>query len=229
VRMSRHPNPIRSARPTRSLQFAVCSPSPESHPSLCRLIFACHAGHDDRVLETLLLIASVRAADTARTGIVLAALWGHVLDVVGSRAIARRIQRLSTFALRRRLLPFATLCCSQRARKSNVSDRHCCRRTPRLMSTTLKARRLRDGQLPIVGGHEGCTHHHVRGCNVKRIQAAREQRGDVSAWTSRPIHRTLIMIGSFACGSALCSTPTRSVTHALRIGAGRSIVTKASR
>src|SRR5450759_2011896 len=115
--MSRHPNPIRSARPTRSLQFAVCSPSPESHPSLCRLIFACHAGHDDRVLETLLLIASVRAADTTRTGIVLAALWGHVLDVVGSRAIARRIQRLSTFALRRRLLPFATLCCSQRARK----------------------------------------------------------------------------------------------------------------
>jgi hypothetical protein len=113
--------------------------------------------------------------------------------------------------------------------KSNVSDRHCCRRTPRLMSTTLKARRLRDGQLPIVGRHEGCTHHHVRGCNVKRIQAAREQRGGVSAWTSRPIHHTLIMTGSFACGSALCSTPTRSVTHALRIGAGRSIVTKASR
>src|SRR5438105_9688935 len=33
------------------------------------------------------------------------------------------------------------------------------------------------------------------------------------------------MTGSFACGSALCSTPTRSVTHELRIGAGRSIVT----
>src|SRR6202162_2190200 len=47
----------------------------------------------------------------------------------------------------------------------------------------------------------------------------------VSAWTSRPINRTLLMTGSFVCGSALCSTPTRSVTHELRIGAGRSIVT----
>ena len=33
------------------------------------------------------------------------------------------------------------------------------------------------------------------------------------------------MTGSFVCGSALCRTPTRSVIHGLRIGAGRSILT----
>src|ERR1700674_4162438 len=47
----------------------------------------------------------------------------------------------------------------------------------------------------------------------------------VSTWTSRPTNRTLFMTGSFACGSALCSPSTRSVTHDLRIGVGRSIVT----
>jgi hypothetical protein len=40
---------------------------------------------------------------------------------------------------------------------------------------------------------------------------------------------SLLMTGSFACGSALCSAPTRSVTHELRIGAGRSILTNSGR
>ena len=47
----------------------------------------------------------------------LAALCGRVLDVAGSRVITRRIRRFSTFALCRRLLPFAALCCTERARK----------------------------------------------------------------------------------------------------------------
>jgi len=40
-----------------------------------------------------------------------------VLDVAGSHAITRRISRFSTFALCRGLLPFAALCCTERARK----------------------------------------------------------------------------------------------------------------
>jgi hypothetical protein len=48
---------------------------------------------------------------------------------------------------------------------------------------------------------------------------------DRSAWTSGPTNRTLLMTDSFVCGSALCSPLTRSVTHELRIGVGRSIFT----
>jgi hypothetical protein len=38
-------------------------------------------------------------------------------------------------------------------------------------------------------------------------------------------HESAARPNAFRCGSALCSAPTRSVTHEVRIGAGRSIVT----
>jgi len=48
----------------------------------------------------------------------------------------------------------------------------------------------------------------------------------VSAWTSRPRNRTVLMTGSFRMSLCVEVTPSHSVTNALRIGAGRSIVTK---
>lgn len=50
-----------------------------------------------------------------------------------------------------------------------------------------------------------------------------EARGIGSAWTSRPIRRTLGMRDFFTCGSALGRAPLGSVTHELRTGAARSI------
>jgi hypothetical protein len=61
-------------------------PSPELHPSVCRLIFAGHAGHDDRVLETILLIARALAL----------ACRGHqelVLENIALRQQLKALQR----------------------------------------------------------------------------------------------------------------------------------------
>jgi hypothetical protein len=46
-----------------------------------------------------------------------------VLDPAGSRSLALRTRRFSTFASCWRLLPFAALCCTERARKGQRFER----------------------------------------------------------------------------------------------------------
>jgi hypothetical protein len=52
----------------------------------------------------------------------LAALCGSVLDAAGSCAITRNILEFSTFALCRRLPPFAALWCTEKARQGQHPD-----------------------------------------------------------------------------------------------------------
>jgi hypothetical protein len=105
---------------------------------------------------------------------------GSTVVVLASKS-GTNLLRGSGFLFGRNESLTATDYFSKPARKGQRSESRFLMLNATLDVDNPEAGRSRDSQLAIVGRYEGCAHRDVRGCHVKQIQAAREQRRSVCA------------------------------------------------